>query len=196
VSITLWFDPSCPFTWRTSRWVREVAARRGEEVTWRFMSLAILNEGKDIPERFRQAHARSLGALRVLAAVDERYGQRAVDRLYTAIGGRVHDQEGELTHDVLAAALADADLPAELVRAADDVALDTLVSASHHAGQARVGTETGSPVTAVDDGPGFFGPVISAPPAAEDADRLIEALRLLSSVPEFSELKRARSPLS
>ncbi|HEV2781545.1 MAG TPA: DsbA family protein [Actinophytocola sp.] len=196
MSITVWFDPSCPFTWRTSRWVKDVAARQDEKVSWRFLSLAILNEGKDIPDNYRQAHQRARAALRVLAATDERLGQDAVDRLYTAIGQRVHVQDLVLDKDVLVAALAEAELPAELIEAADDAELDRIVRASHEAGQARVGTESGSPVVAIDDGPGFFGPVISSVPAPDDADRLFEAMRLLSSVREFSEVKRARDPLS
>jgi Mycothiol-dependent nitroreductase Rv2466c len=195
VSITFWFDPSCPFTWRTSRWIREVAARRGETVQWRFLSLAILNEGKDIPEHYRKSHVWSRGALRVLAAADERHGQETVDRLYTAIGSRIHNQGAGRTAEVLAEAVAAADLPPELTQAISEVSLDKLVRESHDAAQARVGTETGSPVTAVDDGPGFFGPIIVPVPEANDADRLFEALCLLSSIPQFSELKRVRNPL-
>jgi DSBA-like thioredoxin domain len=196
VSITVWFDPSCPFTWRTTRWVRDVAARQDEKVTWRFLSLAMLNEGKDIPERYRQAHQRARAALRLLAAAEQRSGQDAVDRLYTAIGQRVHDSNRELDTDVLVAALAETQLPPDLIAAADDPAFDRIVRDSHDASQERVGQESGSPVVAIDDGPGFFGPVISSVPPAEDGDRLFEALRLLSRVRQFSEVKRAREPLS
>jgi 2-hydroxychromene-2-carboxylate isomerase len=196
VSVTFWFDPSCPFTWRTSRWIRDVASRRGEEVRWRFLSLAMLNEGKDdIPERYRKAHQKSLAALRVLAATDQRHGQEAVDKLYTALGTRVHDNDDDLSVETVAAAVADAGLPADLIEAAHDEAFDKPVRESLDASQARVGTESGSPVTAIDDGPGFFGPVLVPIPRGDDADRLFEAVRLLGSVPQFSELKRARNPL-
>jgi hypothetical protein len=66
---------------------------------------------------------------------------------------------------------------------------------SHDEAQRRVGMATGSPVMAIDDGPAFFGPVIVSVPESEDADRLFEALRVLSVVPQFSELKRGRNPL-
>src|SRR6266508_2353108 len=127
MAITFWFDPTCPFTWRTSRWVRDVAERRGEDVRWRFLSLAILNEGKDVPEQYRKHHAWSRGALRVLAATDERHGQQAVDRLYTALGRRVHDKVADRGDDVIRAALGDADLPAELADAAADSRYDAAV---------------------------------------------------------------------
>jgi len=192
VTVNFWFDPACPFTWRTSRWVRDVADRRGETVHWRPMSLTILNGGREVPEEYRAPMAWSAGALRVLAATDERHGQAAVDRLYTAIGTRLHEQDADRT-TVLAGALADAGLPADLAEAADDAGFDKTVRESHDAGQARVGTESGSPITAVDDGPGFFGPVVVPVPDPDAADRLFEAMRLLSTVPQFSELKRARN---
>jgi hypothetical protein len=194
VTITFYFDPACPFTWRTSRWVRDTAARRGERVNWRFISLAVLNEGKDLPEQFRPVLAWGRSAHRVLAAADQRYGQDAVDRLYSAVGRRVHYEDAAKDTATLAAAIAEAELPADLIEAADDAGLDKVVRASHDEAQARVGTETGSPVTAIDDGPAFFGPVVSPVPEGDDADRLLEAIRLLSTVPQFSELKRSRNP--
>jgi 2-hydroxychromene-2-carboxylate isomerase len=194
VTITFYFDPACPFTWRTSRWVRDIAARRGERVDWRFLSLAVLNEGKDLPEQFRPVIAWSRSAHRVLAAADQRYGQDAVDRLYSAVGRRIHYEDAAKDTATLAAAIAEAELPADLIGTADDPSFDKVVRASHDEAQARVGTETGSPVTAIDDGPAFFGPVVSPVPEGDDADRLLEAIRLLSTVPQFSEVKRSRNP--
>nr|WP_205861702.1 DsbA family protein [Planosporangium flavigriseum] len=195
VSVTFYFDPICPFTWRTSRWIREVAARRSEEVRWRLMSLSVLNEGKEVPEEYRPAFEWSKGALRVLAATDQKHGQEAVDRLYTALGERIHDRDTAKDAATLAGAIADAGLPADLAASAEDTALDAAVRTSHDEAQARVGTETGSPVTAFDGGAAFFGPVLAPIPAGDEADRLFEGLRLLAGVPQFSEVKRARNPL-
>jgi protein-disulfide isomerase-like protein with CxxC motif len=194
MAVTFYFDPMCPFTWRTSRWLKDVTARRGEPLTWKFLSLAMLNEGREVPERYRAAHAFGRRAHRVLAAADQRYGQDAVDRLYSALGRRLHYEGAEHSPETLAAAIAEAQLPAELAEVADDASLDRVVRASHDAAQGRVGTETGSPVTAFDGGPGYFGPVVVPVPEKEDADRLFDALRLLSTVSQFSELKRARNP--
>ena len=44
-NVTFWFDPSCPYTWRTSRWLLAVTGARDLTIDWRLMSLAILNEG-------------------------------------------------------------------------------------------------------------------------------------------------------
>jgi 2-hydroxychromene-2-carboxylate isomerase len=190
---TIWFDPACPFTWRTSRWIRATAPRHGASLTWRLMSLGILNEGKTIPEQYREPMARSVGVRRVLLAAERQGGQDALDRLYTAIGERVHDKGEPIGPDSTRAALADAGLPATLADAADDESLDSDIRASHEAGQARVGTESGSPIVALGDGPGFFGPVVVPIPEGADADRLYEAVQLLSTIPQFSELKRARN---
>ncbi len=192
-TVTFWFDPSCPFTWRTSRWIRDVAPRKGATVDWRVMSLGILNEGKDIPEQFRTIMAWSRTAQRLLVAAGQAYGPEGIDKLYTAIGVRRHDHGEEPTEDLLVAALADAEMPADLIAKSSDESLDAIVAESHKLGQERVGTESGSPITAVGDGPGFFGPVVVPIPASDSADRLFDALTLLATVPEFSELKRARA---
>jgi 2-hydroxychromene-2-carboxylate isomerase len=193
--VTFWFDPSCPFTWRTSRWLRAVTETRGHVVDWRLMSLAVLNEGKEIPEQYRDAVARSVGAVRLLHAAGEVHGQAARARLYTEFGERVFDAKQTFDADLVAAALAAAGLPADLAAAMDDASLDAGVRKTHDESQARVGAEAGSPVIALGDGPGYFGPVVAPIPEGESAEKLYDALRLLSSVPEFAELKRSRAPI-
>jgi 2-hydroxychromene-2-carboxylate isomerase len=191
-TVTFWFDPGCPFTWRTSRWIRTTAPRRGASVDWQLMSLGILNEGREIPEQYRDLMAKMTGVRRVLAATVREVGQDGLDRLYTAIGERIFDRGDTIGPDVTRAALAEARLPASLADAADDESLDDVIRVSHEASQARVGTESGSPIVAFDDGRGFFGPVIVSVPDGEDADRLYDGFRLLAAVPQFAELKRGR----
>jgi 2-hydroxychromene-2-carboxylate isomerase len=195
MAVTIWFDPTCPFTWRTSRWLRQTAARRGESVRWRFLSLAVVNEGREIPEQYRAGMMWGRVVHRVLAATDDRYGQEAVDRLYTAVGERIHDKGADRDAATLSDAIAAAGLPPELAHAGDDTTWDAVVRASHDEAQARVGSEAGSPVTAFDDGPAYFGPIVVPIPKDAEADRLFDALRLLADVPAFSELKRGRNPL-
>jgi len=191
-NISFWLDPGCPWTWRTSRWLRSVAAERGIDIDWHVMSLAVLNDGREIPEAYRERMAESWRPVRLLAAADAEGGPAAVGRLYDALGTMIHDEGHEPDDDAVAKALEAAELPRELAAARDDTAYDAAVRDSHARGQERVGTESGSPVIAIDDGPGFFGPVVTAPPDGDDAERLLDALIMLSAVPTFSELKRAR----
>jgi 2-hydroxychromene-2-carboxylate isomerase len=194
-SVEFWFDPGCRFTWQTSRWLVDVAARRGVDVEWKLMSLSVLNAGRDKPgdywERRRQADL----ALRVLAATKESAGSAAVGRLYGVVGRLRHEQDRAYDEELLRAAVAEAGLPAEVSAAARDESWDAAVRTSHDEAQKRVGTETGSPVLALDGGRGYFGPVVVPAPKGDDADRLFDALRLLSAVPAFSELKTSRAPL-
>jgi 2-hydroxychromene-2-carboxylate isomerase len=191
-TVTFWFDPACPFTWRTSRWLRGVAPRKGATVEWRVMSLGILNEGNEVPEAYRGLMDWSTSARRLLQAASEKHGQDAIDGLYTAIGTRLHYNSEQYGEDLLRAALADAQLPADLIASSSDESLDDAVRASHQEGQERVADASGSPIVAIGDGPGFFGPVVVPVPEGDAAERLFDAVALLSTVPQFSELKRVR----
>jgi 2-hydroxychromene-2-carboxylate isomerase len=192
MTVTFWFDPSCPFTWKTGRWLRDAAAAHGERVDWRLMSLSVLNGDKDVPEQHREPMRQSALASRVLAEAGLRHGNDAVDALYSALGTRLHEQGDAPTRDMVAAAVADAGLPADLLDSYADEQRDETVRASHDEGQRRVGQEAGSPVVAFDDGPGYFGPIVTETPTGAESDRLYEAMTLLSTVPQFAELKRAR----
>ena len=192
--IDFWFDPGCPFTWRTSRWLHEVARQRPVQVTWRLMSLSALNAGKDVPEQYREPMRQGARALRVLAAAEESGGQEALARLYTALGTRRHEHGKDYDDGVFQDAVAEAGLPASVAAAADQERYDAAVLASHEEAQQRAGTEVGSPVTAVAGGRGFFGPVVVPVPSGEEALRLLDAVRMLAAVPSFSELKGSRVP--
>lgn len=194
-TIEFWFDPACPFTWATSRWARELAGEGQADVRWKVMSLAILNEGNEMPEQYREGMARSWQAIRVLVAAGERAGDDAVGPLYEALGRRIHEEGRQVDAALVGEALAEAGLPADLAEAMDDATLDDAVRRSHAEGQERVGADAGSPVTAYDGGPGYFGPVVAPTPTGQDARTLLEALVAVSKVPSFSELKRSRGPL-
>ena len=191
--VTFWFDPSCPYTWRTSRWLIAVTDARGMTVDWRLMSLAVLNEDKPVSPRVRTVQEGGRRAGRVLTAVDEKYDTDAVERVYTEIGIRVHEQGRDIDERVLTEALVAAGLRADLYFAVEDDQMDEYLVESHYEGQDRVGIESGSPIIAFGEGPGFFGPIVVPVPEDEAAEKLFDAVRLLAAVPEFSELKRSRN---
>jgi hypothetical protein len=159
------------------------------------MSLAVLHEDRPVPEKHRDAMARSWRPVRLLAAAEQAAGPEAVGALYEALGELVHEQARAVDDEVLRRALAAAGLPEDLLAAADDPAHDDAVRASHARGQARVGTESGSPITALGDGPAYFGPVVAPVPTGPAVTDLWDALVAASKVPQLSELKRARGAL-
>ena len=190
-----WFDPTCPFTWATSCWLRETAPAQDAQVEWHLMSLAVLNDGKEVPERYRSGMALSWRPLRLLAATARAQDSAAVGALYAAIGTRMHEQGRNVDDALLTESLADAGLPADLLAAADDTSYDDDVRASHIRAQEAVGTESGSPVLAIGDGMAWFGPVVAPVPTGQAATDLWQGLVALSAVGQFSELKRGRGPL-
>ena len=87
--VTFWFDVSCPFAWQTSRWMKEVEKVRDIEIEWVPMSLAVLNDGRDIPEDYAAMMEANWGPARVFAKVKEEQPEK-VDELYTTMGTMIH----------------------------------------------------------------------------------------------------------
>lgn len=186
-----WFDPLCPWAWMASRWMEEVERVRPVDVTWSVMSLAVLNEGRDLPDEYRDLMDRGWGPVRVIIAAAQEYGDKVVKPLYDAMGTRIH-LEGEKDFDaVIAAALDEVGIDGALARFASSDAVDDLLRASHERGISLVGDEVGTPVVAV-NGVAFFGPVVSPAPKGEDAGRLWDGCVLVAGTPGFFELKRSR----
>lgn len=187
-----WFDPACPFAWITSRWILEVEKVRDINVTWHIMSLAYLNQDKDIPDDYRALLKTAWQPVRVCMAVQEQYGQRELAELYTALGTRRHVEKKEFTREVVEDALTSVGLPTSLADAMDDSSYDEAIAASHHEGMDQVGNDVGTPTIAM-NGQAFFGPVISKAPKGEEAGRLWDGFELVTAYPFVYELKRART---
>jgi 2-hydroxychromene-2-carboxylate isomerase len=188
-----WFDPVCPWAWMTSQWMREVQKVRDVEVRWNVMSLAVLNEGRDLSESYRRSMDAAWGPVRVATAVRQAHGDDVVGRLYEAIGTRLHNAgRGDERMTVVREALEELGLPADLAAAADSDEYDDELRASHQRAIDLVGDDVGTPVVAI-NGTAFFGPVMTPAPRGEDAGRLWDGFALVTSVPGFYELKRSRT---
>ncbi|SBT65597.1 hypothetical protein GA0070622_2595 [Micromonospora sediminicola] len=188
---TFFFDPVCPWTWRTSRWLVAVAEARGLGVEWRAFSLAILNDGQTAPE-YAEAMAASGRVLRLVEALRAQGRHHDAGRLYTELGTRSHDAGDPLGDRVVAAAVDAAGL-ADAAPALDDESWDEAVHASHALAYGSAGPDIGSPVLMVPDARrGIHGPILTEVPGVEDAVTIWDSMLPLLRLETFHELKRAR----
>jgi hypothetical protein len=88
-SVDLFVDPACPWAWITSRWLKEVRTVRDVHVRLRTMSLAVLNEGRDLPENYLSLleQARRPGA--PSSPPKSVLGPDAVERIYEELGSAI-----------------------------------------------------------------------------------------------------------
>nr|WP_157430755.1 disulfide bond formation protein DsbA [Actinomadura macra] len=190
--VDFWFDPLCPWAWMTSRWILEVEKLRPIEVRWHVMSLSVLNEDKDVGEKYRRLLTVGWGPVRVAIAAEQKYGSDVLGPLYTELGTRHHHDKREFGPELYEEALTAAGLDPALASAADSKEFDEALRASHKDGIDRVGQEVGTPVIEV-EGSAFFGPVVSPIPRGEAAVKLFDGVVAVASTDGFFELKRTRT---
>jgi hypothetical protein len=187
---TYFFDPSCPYTWRTSRWLVSVP-----DVTlhWRAFSLTILSGG-EIPEKVRAKRAAATRALRLVEALRADGRDADIGAFYTEIGTRTFEAGADLSDDI-AVASADAAGVADAKKIMDDESWDDAVRESHETALASAGPDIGSPVLWIEGAPrAVHGPVLAADrrPGPDEALAIWDAVVSLSRSGSFWELKRGR----
>jgi 2-hydroxychromene-2-carboxylate isomerase len=201
--VQFYFDPVCPWAYITSRWVCEVRAQRGYDVSWQFISLLIINDERGYGEgneARRDAHFAGLQALRVASAARSAGGNEAVDAVYTALGKAIHadkrrpEQSGGM-QNLLRSVLGEAGLNPDWAASADDEAHDEIIRQETKFALESTGKDVGTPILIFHSGTAqqssFFGPVISKIPRGADATRLWDAVYTLATTSGMAELKRS-----
>jgi hypothetical protein len=201
--LEFFFDPVCPWAWITSRWVTEVQQLRHYEVTWRFISLKMINEHRDAdwytPE-YRAGHMAGLYAHRVCDEVRQRHGNSDVGELYTALGTAFHNNQRrpEISSDpvaFMAEMLQSISLPIELATHAHDDSHDAYIRVETDLAFERTGKDVGTPIITFRPGQSseasFFGPVISSIPRGDAAVELWDAVEIVATTSCMAELKRS-----
>jgi hypothetical protein len=164
---------------------------RALNVQWHVMSLAVLNEGRDLPEDYKKRLQAAWGPVRVLTAARQRFGDEVLLPLYTALATQFHVHKAEVNRATVESALQHADLPIDLAEAMSSTAYDAELRDSHQDGIERVGMEVGTPIISV-NGSAFFGPVVTPMPRGEAAAKLWDGVLLVAGTDGFFELKRTR----
>jgi hypothetical protein len=194
-SATFFFDPLCPWTWVTSRWLVDVADRRGFPLEWRALSLALLHAGDGGSSAVTATGPVAVGHafLRITEYLAAEHQFAASGRFYREWGARVHDGGASPTVAVLEDAARGADLSRRIRHAARDPQLDLAVRRATERAAARAGPDVGSPVLVPPGATrGVFGPIMTSPPTGDDALDLWDAVATFTALDSVYELKHGR----
>ena len=190
--IAFHLDVMCPWAYQASIWIRDVRARRGLEIDWRFFSLEEINRAEGKKHPWERPWSYGWGMMRV-AALLRRTSMDDCDRFY-AVAGRALHVEGRKPHrrEVAAELLETIGLDPGLVEVAiadptthDDVRRDHDALASHGG--------FGVPTLLFSDGSHLYGPVITPAPLGDDAVALWDLVCATRRFPYLYELKRPKT---
>jgi hypothetical protein len=194
-NVTFYFDPACPWTWRTSRWLDDVTHRRGIEMKFAAFELSNAASLDKVPEQYRASATATRTFLRAVVLAHEAGSDDLTATAYAFYGHKVHDDKATPSPELVRQAWSFAESERYLA-ALDDISLDQRVHESRKQAQELAGDDVGSPVLVfeTDSGQrGFIGPVIAPTPRGADADELWDMVLRAAALPQFFELKTLRT---
>lgn len=189
-TVTLYIDPVCPYAWIASQWLRGVAREFPIDLSFRTMSLAVLNQDPADPREAGRGSESAWRPVRVAEAIAATRGTDSLHRYLYEFGYRYHETRQRGRDTVLRDTL-DTLGAASLYDAAADPVWDDAVIASHHAAIHEVADDVGTPILRVND-TSIFGPVLTSVPSPDNGLSIFDAVTTLMGYPEFVELKRSR----
>lgn len=187
--LAFYFDPLCPWAWRTSKWIREVQRQIPLRVEWKPFSLAEAN-GMNEPDSYLP--------IRMVVLAGREGGNDAVERLYEVLGRAMHEQDVDIREpgvfrQALHDALSEAGLDPTLVdRALDDPSTLAEAKDANRRAREEYGAYGVPWLVAGNSTFGFNGPVIDTVPEGETAFELWQHVSWLLTQPYFYEIKRNR----
>ena len=199
--VEVFVDPSCPWAWITSRWLKDVQPHRDLALSWRSLCLEIRDDyvlPPTVPVAFRDTAiaARALGhrLLRIFEWLRAEGDEGLIDELYTAWGRKVFGPRPCGSDGLLAHCLEACGLDPKLIQFGEDPKWDAPIVEGMHVAYEFGGPKTQTPVIVVHrESPyGFKGPVMSSVPSEKAAVRLWDALEVLAQEPSFLEITRPR----
>jgi hypothetical protein len=189
-NLTVWTDPSCPWAWQASKWLRDLKGRDLVRIEWRLFSLevnAVRESDADAPVSFGEAAAAHGDALVALRAT-LRDRPEAFDAMYAAIGERLHERKEQDSRELVREAAAWAGVSDLVELAFETPELGALIVREH--AEARAESVFGVPTLRIDGSKAAYGPLVARAPEGEEAIELWTHTRFFLERPDFFELKR------
>ena len=186
IAVRVWIDPSCPWAWQTSLWLRGLRDLRLIDLSWSIFSLEL--NASPPGTSFWEACPRHGESLVALALARREGGHRGFESLYGGLGERVHDRGEGPSHEQIAEAASRVGMNGLLERARADPALADEVTREFI--DARSQDVFGVPTLRIGTDKVVYGPLVAVPPVGRDAVALWEQAKGLSGRSDFFELKR------
>jgi 2-hydroxychromene-2-carboxylate isomerase len=189
--VDFYLDTACPWSWRTSVWMREVMKVRDVDVHWKFFSLEEINRANNPDMEPRPGHLQSRNVFRTMVLARRKFGEDAVNKLYHEFGTARHEEKKELDDDTIRLCIEKAGLAPSLLdeALADDSTRDEYLA--EHKAAAEQGA-FGVATLMINGSEPVFGPVIIPVPQGEEAGELWDHVAAMSTKGYFFELKRTR----
>ena len=185
MQVTLHFDPTCPWTWLTSRWLLRAAELEELEVQYAPYALAHMGDDSHPWEPVR--------VVQHLLAIEDQPGIAA---FYDAYGDLAHRQRRKHSLALVTEAVQAAGLDDATAASAEDSSLDAAIGVTTELAFNAAGPDVGSPVLHWTDDRAadvwIFGPLFDHVPDAPCCAELWRGVRHLAVHDMFKELKRGR----